>query len=191
MANRKHPPLTPVQRAERAREMVVMRRSGASMRDIARHFDVNVSTVHAAVHDALAQSLALTGHEADLLRQQELERLDAVQHAAWPAAMNGHIDSLKIVAQAIDRRCKLLGLDAPAQLEVISIGAIEAEMRRIDAQLALTADTGENGDPSASRWIDGELVDRTAIAPPADPQTPADTPAEGQAAPAEAEASAE
>lgn len=187
MANRKNPPLTPVQRTERAREMVVMRRSGASMRDIARHFNVSTQTVHAAVHDALAQSLALTGHEADLLRQQELERLDAVQLAAWPAAMNGHIDSLKIVAQAIDRRCKLLGLDAPAQLEVISIGAIEAEMRRIDAQLALAdaQDTDEGG-PSASRWIDGELVDRTAIAPPAALQSPPD-----EEPAAEAEAGAE
>lgn len=189
MANRKNPPLTPVQRAERAREMVVMRRSGASIRDIAAHFNVALSTVHAAVHDALAQSLALTGHEADLLRQQELERLDAVQHAAWPAAMNGHIDSLKIVASAIDRRCKLLGLDAPAQLEVISIGAIEAEMRRIDAQLALAGD--ENGDPNTnSRWIDGELVDRAAIAPPAAPQSPVGGTEEAPPAEAE-EASAE
>lgn len=118
--------------------------------DLADKYKVTHQTVIAAINRRLAQSLQLASTEADLLRQQEMERLDAVQQAAWPAAMEGHIDSLKICMTAIDRRCKLLGLDAPQQVEVISIGAIEAEMRRIDEQLRRAEAGGQ--------WVDGQVV---------------------------------
>lgn len=139
-----------VEQAIRDRRIIQARRSGKSIDDIADDFDLTPQTISRVINTRLAQTIRLRDTEVDLLRQQELERLDAVQQAAWPAAMDGHIDSLKIVMNAVDRRCKLLGLDAPQQLEVISIGAIEAEMRRIDQQLAL-------GD--RPEWVDGELVE--------------------------------
>lgn len=139
-----------VEQAIRDRRIIQARRSGKSIDDIADDFGLTPQTISRIINTRLAQTIRLRDTEIDLLRQQELERLDAVQQAAWSAAMDGHIDSLKIVMNAVDRRCKLLGLDAPAQLEVISIGAIEAEMRRIDQQLAL-------GD--RPEWIDGELVE--------------------------------
>lgn len=139
-----------VEQAIRDRRIIQDRRSGKSIDDIADAYSLAPQTISKIINTRLAQTIRLRDTEIDLLRQQELERLDAVQQAAWPLAMDGHIDSLKIVMNAVDRRCKLLGLDAPQQLEVISIGAIEAEMRRIDAQLQLAQNP---------EWIDGEVVE--------------------------------
>jgi hypothetical protein len=41
-------------------------------------------------------------------------------------------------------------LDAPAQLEVISVGAIEAELRRINRQLEVA---------DRPQWVDGEVIE--------------------------------
>lgn len=147
-----------VERVNRDRAIIADRIAGASVEDIAEKYSIDNSTVASIVNKRLAQTLKLMESEVDILRQQEMQRLDAVQAAAWPAAMNGHIDSLKILMSAIDRRCKLLGLDAPQRVEVISLGAIEAELRRIDSQLSLA------DNPS---WVDGETIDVEQLQLPA------------------------
>jgi len=139
-----------VERAIRDRKIIQARRAGKEIFDIAEEHDLTPATVSRIINDRLAQTIRLRDQEVDLLRQQELDRLDAVQAAAWPAAQGGHIDSLKICMNAIDRRCKLLGLDAPQQMEIISIGAIEAEINRINRQLEVT---------DRPEWIDGEVIE--------------------------------
>lgn len=138
-----------VERAIRDRRIVQDRRAGLDFDTIAEKYELAPQTVSRIINDRLSQTIRLRDAEVDLLRQQELERLDAVQAAAWTAASEGHIDSLKIVMNAIDRRCKLLGLDAPQQMEIISVGAIEAEIRRINRQLEVA---------NAPEWVDGEVL---------------------------------
>lgn len=138
-----------VERAIRDRKLIRDRRAGMSVTDLAEKYEMASPTVSKIISRRLAQTLQLAEGEVDLLRQQELERLDAIQHAAWPAAMNGHIDSLKILMNAVDRRCKLLGLDAPQRVEVISLGAIDAELKRIEDQI----NRADN-----PRWVEGEVV---------------------------------
>lgn len=120
------------------------------MHDIAEEFGLSTQTISSIINDRLTQTIRLRDAEVDILRQQELDRLDAVQYAAWPMAAEGHIDSLKICMNAIDRRCKLLGLDAPQQMEIISVGAIEAEIRRINRQLEIA---------DRPNWVDGEVIE--------------------------------
>src|SRR5215472_1944981 len=49
-------------------------------------------------------------HRREVLRQ-ELDRLDALQFAYWPAAVNGDHNAANIVLKCIDRRCTVLGFD--------------------------------------------------------------------------------
>jgi len=49
-------------------------------------------------------------HRREVLRQ-ELERLDALQFAYWPAAVNGDHNAANIVLKCIARRCTVLGFD--------------------------------------------------------------------------------
>lgn len=142
-----------VERAIRDRRIIQARRAGKEIWDIAEEHDITPATVSNIINKRLSQTIRLRDQEVDLLRQQELDRLDAVQAAAWPMAQEGHIDSLKICMNAIDRRCKLLGLDAPQQMEIISIGAIEAEIRRINSQLEIASDAHDPG------WVDGEVIE--------------------------------
>jgi hypothetical protein len=139
-----------VERAIRDRKIIRDRRAGKEIFDIAEEHSLSPQTISKIINDRLSQTIRLRDQEVDLLRQQELDRLDAIQAAAWPAAQEGHIDSLKICMNAVDRRCKLLGLDAPQQMEIISIGAIEAEIQRINRQLEVS---------DRPEWIDGEVIE--------------------------------
>jgi hypothetical protein len=129
-----------------------------------------------AVERALVATVAEPAAE---VRKLELDRLDEMYRAALAVLERQHLtvshgriirtdsgDPLLDDApalQAIDRmirimerRAKLLGLDAPAKVEVITLDAIEAEIRRLSAELDDRADPGAVNDtagatPTASR----------------------------------------
>jgi hypothetical protein len=70
-------------------------------------------------------------HRREVLRQ-ELDRVDALQLAYWPAAVNGDHIAANIVLKCIARRCTLLGLDRADNLNaatasVVVIGGTEEE----------------------------------------------------------------
>lgn len=48
----------------------------------------------------------------------ELNRLDRLQRAIWTKAVEGDIKAVEAVAKLMDRRAKLLGLNAPEKVEV-------------------------------------------------------------------------
>jgi hypothetical protein len=111
---------------------------------------------------AVERALAVAVREpADELRQIELIRLDslwlqamAVLQAKHVTVSNGRVVTIdrngeKVpvvddapVLQAIDRllkimerRAKLLGLDAPAKVEVMSLDRVDAEIERLEREL--------------------------------------------------------
>ena len=49
----------------------------------------------------------------DDLRTLEVQRLDALQVAAWDKAMAGDVKAILAVARIIEQRSRLLGLDKP------------------------------------------------------------------------------
>lgn len=67
---------------------------------------------------ALSVALQKTIQEpADELRTLESQRLDALLHSLWPNALSGDTRAIDTCLRVMDRRAKLLGLDAPAKLE--------------------------------------------------------------------------
>lgn len=125
----------------------IARRVGYSHRDLARR----------AVDRALIATVPREA--ADHARLLELHRLDQLFLRAWQVAERDHplvqagrvvqdqeggplVDDLPVLAaldrllRVIDRRCKLLGLDAPTRHEVMSLDAIDAEIARLTDEIA-------------------------------------------------------
>ena len=88
---------------------VELKIAGHSYQEIAEELGyANRGTVHKIIKEALA------GREADavdMLRQVEVDRLNALQAAVWSRAIQGHLPSIAAAQRLIEARCKVLGLD--------------------------------------------------------------------------------
>lgn len=134
--------------------------------EIGHALGVNASRAHALV----SRGLARTRQEpADELRRLEAERLDLMQLEAMRVLRRAHVivshgrvvmdddgnpliddgPTLAAIGQLLriqDRRAKLFGLDAPTKHEVLTLDAIDAEIRALEQQLGRSA----AGAPAAS-----------------------------------------
>ena len=146
---------------DKERQVLELKRSGATWDAIAQVVGYsNGSGAFKAYQRAMVRTLQ---QPADELRDAEVDRLDRLQRAYWFEAIGDKNTppvhkSAEIVLKIIDRRAKLLGLDAPTkiQAEVVTYDAsgidadierIARELRRMDqgVTLALEAGTGETG----------------------------------------------
>ncbi len=121
---------------------------GAACKDVTRALEARLIEQHTSV---------------EMLRQTELIRLDALTREAWAVMKRRHVtvsagqvvmvvderthtetplvddkptlDAIDRLLKIQDRRAKLLGLDAPKKVEVITIDAIDAEIARLTAEL--------------------------------------------------------
>lgn len=144
---------TAYDRAQRRREALQYRLTGASYQEIADQMGSDRKAVSRWVREELANIPKL---EADELRQQEVERLDLLTKAVWQHAMAGDPTAIDKALKIIDRRAKLLGLDAPQQVEM-STGDVDldstvtkllkvAELARENETPDDDHDDGEGGD---------------------------------------------
>lgn len=132
---RKTPPPEQIDKEKRVLEL---KRSGATWDAIAEVVGyANGSGAFKAYQRAMVRTLQ---QPADELRNAEIDRLDRLQRAYWFEAIGDRDNppvhkSAEIVLKIIDRRAKLLGLDAPTkiQAEVVTYDAsgIEADIERI------------------------------------------------------------
>lgn len=123
--------------AERRSQAVQLRIAGADWETIVR--TCGYASRGAACTDvtrAMEAATAEATRNADVLRHMELARLDRLQQAFWAQAIKGDADAARTVLGIIDRRCKLLGLTAPRKVEVVTLGAIEAEIARLEEEQA-------------------------------------------------------
>jgi len=99
------------------REMKVLnfRRAGYTWQAIAEKTGY---ADHTGAYAAYKRAIQRTMQQpADELREQELDRIDRLQLAAWPQAMKGDVRSILAIARLMERRAKLLGLDKPIKIE--------------------------------------------------------------------------
>lgn len=94
--------------AYRRGRAVKLRAGGASYDSIAKEVGwASASSAQRAVMAALAEHEA---EDVDVLRQVEVDRLNRIMAAAWPAAMEGSIPAARVVLATVDARIKVLGL---------------------------------------------------------------------------------
>lgn len=119
---------------DRELAVVELRREGKTWQQIAEA--VNYATAMGA-WKAYQRACQRTLQEpTDEARRIELDRLDALQRTYWEPAVEGNLRAADFVLRVIDRRARILGIDAPQkiQAEVVNydgIGSIDAEVDRI------------------------------------------------------------
>ena len=92
--------------------------SGASYEAIADALGTTKYTAYLDVQKSIAGLDKIAKEHAERLRDIELARCDALIKAAWPAAQDGDDKSINAIVRIMDRRAKLLGLDAPEKHQI-------------------------------------------------------------------------
>src|SRR5580658_7026930 len=103
-----------IERLERTAQAIELRKSGATFARIGDHFGVSAQSAHEMVMKGLKATLAEPAAEH---RALAVQRLDHMLNAIWTAATNGDLQAQAGVLRLEERRAKLLGLDAPKQIE--------------------------------------------------------------------------
>jgi hypothetical protein len=150
--------------ARRAR-VLAMRIEQRPYTEIAAELGVTVGIVKMDYHRALDQLKREQATHATTVRDVETQRLAAAEQAAWQVLRRKHItvqhgrivrddtgepveddapvlNAIDRILRISERRARLLGLDAPARIEVSD--AVDADIARLAAELAAAA--GRVGD---------------------------------------------
>lgn len=91
-----------------------LRKSGMTFQQIGVELGVSTAQAYNYVKGALKETLQ---ESADELRTLELERIDRLLLAVWQNATLGRVEAIDRAIKLMERRAKMLGLDAPVQLE--------------------------------------------------------------------------
>jgi hypothetical protein len=100
---------------ERAAEALRLRKAGCGFDEIARKAGY---ASRQAAHDAVRRAIReILREPVEELVALDVERLDQLWQANFPAALEGDAQALAGCLRIMERRAKLLGLDAAAQKE--------------------------------------------------------------------------
>ncbi len=101
---------------------IALRCTGATYRAIAKALSVSVSTAHDLVSKAIVERREQKAQRTDELVELELERCDQLQRALAKKASEGNERAVMATLKIMDRRAKLLGLDAAPKFELTGPG---------------------------------------------------------------------
>lgn len=118
---------------ERRIKALELRKAGQSYRAIGRALGISYQQALRDVTHVLDDLNAQATDTAERYRRLEVERLDALLDPLWPSAIGGHLRAQEMVLRIMERRAKLLGLDAPLQHEVL----VRQQAERLAAELGL------------------------------------------------------
>ena len=118
--------------ATRRQQAVALRMSGATYQAIGDALGISKMNAWNHVQAALTETRKQTDELTDLLREQELVRLDRMQVGLWTAATHGNVQAVVAVLRIMERRARLLGLDAPVRLAGEVGAPTEVHVRYVD-----------------------------------------------------------
>lgn len=116
--------VTALHRQQRA---VELRRAGCSYREIGKAIGIGTTSAHRLVSQAVAEARNAVADDVNEMRALELSRLDALLGGLWADARRGHLGAIDRVLKIMERRAKLLGLDAPARVSRAAVARDEVE----------------------------------------------------------------
>lgn len=116
-------------------ECVRLRLAGLTHRQIGAQLGVAPSSAYKRITHALAEINRQVSESADELRTLEACRLNELLNALWVRAIGGDEKAIDRVLRIMERRARLLGLDAPTRTEAVTIDAIDREIARLSAEL--------------------------------------------------------
>lgn len=107
----------PESAAVRRQTALDLRCAGNGYRAIGKQLGVSHVQAFRDVQQAIDEINALTHKTAERVRDLEVQRLDRLTLALWPRARQGDDKAVRALVALMDRRARLLGLDAPTKLE--------------------------------------------------------------------------
>lgn len=122
-------------RLDKENQIVELRRAGVAWKVIAERTGYASASGAYNAYQRIAERVIRPGLEE--YRDLELERLDRLQAGVWGKALNGDLRALDSVLRIIDRRTRILGLDAPkevnlkAEVTTYDRNTIDAEVYRL------------------------------------------------------------
>lgn len=145
---------------ETQRRCAELRAAGASYREIGRTLNIDHTWARALVLRALKES---THEAADLMREQEGQRLDRLQRAAWTQAIAGDLKAIDAVRRLMRDRATLFGLDAAHDLAERELALAEGQARLLaEGVIRLLERLGMADDPRARAAASDMLLELEA-----------------------------
>jgi hypothetical protein len=124
--------------AERRSKVIELRRRRMSFAEIGEQLGVTTQRAHAIYREALA---AIPAQHVEEHRAEELTLIDDAIADLLVIAQDhtrprNAIEAWNSIRGWAERKAKLLGLDAPAKFEVLTMDAIDEEIKKLQAELA-------------------------------------------------------
>lgn len=133
---------------ERQKQALELRMAGYDYRAIADRLGYSgPSGAHKAIKAALLQTIK---EPADQVRELEVKRLDTMLSGIWVAVRNGNLQAIDRALKIMARRAEMLGLDAPARVNV------DVMVRNAALELGLTDDETARLLEDAQAFIDAQ-----------------------------------
>lgn len=126
---------------ERDEQILSLWVSGKSERDLAKKFDLSPGRIHQILAREQQKRSARDIAYTDAVRGGALQRLDVLEEGLLPAATAGNPKAVLALLKVMERRAKLLGLDAPKKVQLSQDNTDYAALR---AKL-FNDDAGEHG----------------------------------------------
>jgi len=95
--------------------------AGLNQREIAEKLGCSVGAVNGDIKAVFAELDEATAYSALQFRALELHRLDRLTAAIWRKALCGAMPAIDRVIKIMERRAKMLGLDAPAKFDLLQL----------------------------------------------------------------------
>ena len=107
---------------ERRKKVAANLLGGLTYRQMAETFGVSLGTIANDVRIVLGRWRREQVQNADEWTRLELERLNRLTNALWNNALDGKLAAVDRILKVMERRAKLLGLDAPVKQDLTSDG---------------------------------------------------------------------
>lgn len=151
MAHSRNSPMRVVATLRRNRA-VKLRVKGMTYEEIARRLGCNPETARKDIERALAEVRAGYSEDAREQLQMDLMRLDGLIRAYWKKAMQDKdVKAAELLLKTLDRRAKLLGLNAPTRVEAkhelsgLSDSELLSEAKKLGLAVGLELEEGASG----------------------------------------------
>jgi len=110
--------------AQRRVQALELRKAGYTFEQIGVALEITKQAACKHVTKALSVINDKLTESAEELRALEVQRIDAMIVVLWPRVLRGDYQAMDRVVRLMERRAKLLGLDAPTKQEI----GIESEL---------------------------------------------------------------
>jgi predicted DNA-binding transcriptional regulator YafY len=108
-------------KAERIAQAFEFRKAGMSLREIAARLDVSHETVRKDIIEMTEQFIEEARVHHRTMVAMEMMRLDDMAFGIWPAATMGDVKAIEAMLKIMERRAKMLGVDAQTLTKNIQV----------------------------------------------------------------------